>query len=123
MNRWLQSRLPALPLVSGLGMASIVSTAAPSRQFHTPPSFSTLCYQKKIASGSFGAVELLVDLTTGYTAARKRFFKLRTVTAQKDAITEWERAMASVWNEVRIMQENPHVRGSVRGDRSEIYVP
>ncbi|OAA61958.1 Protein kinase-like domain protein [Niveomyces insectorum RCEF 264] len=109
MSRFVQNMAMPVPSLTGLGMDSVASTVAPSRQTDTPPPFTNLCYQRTIGSGAFGTVELLVDLRTGDVTARKRFFRLTRQTGKDGNGTgEWGRAMATVWNEVRLMQENPH---------------
>ncbi len=109
LRQWIQDTASTLPALGGLGLESGASTIAPSRQSPTPPPFSSLCYQRRIGSGAFRVVELLVDLTTGTVAVRKRFFRLSTEAKGQDAVKDWDRAMVKVWNEVRLMRQNPHV--------------
>ncbi|CAK7222205.1 hypothetical protein SCUCBS95973_004763 [Sporothrix curviconia] len=103
LRRWVQQTAVAVPPVTGLGLDSDASTIAPSRQSPTPPQFGSLCYKKTIGAGAFGVVELLVDLTTGHTAARKRLMGFDNSTS-----SERDRVEVDFWNEARLIQKNPH---------------
>ncbi|KJR89605.1 uncharacterized protein SPSK_06010 [Sporothrix schenckii 1099-18] len=105
LKQWVQKTALAVPPVLGpAGLDNKPLAAAPSSPSPTPPPFGSLCFQRTIGSGAFGVVELLVDVTTGDTAARKRLLKFNNPSTS----AKRHQVEADFWNEARMMQQHPH---------------
>jgi hypothetical protein len=93
----------------GLGLDNSLKSTAPGSETLTPKERPVYIEARNLGNGSFGAVDLVIDASTGLKQARKRFFE---PTWERD-LEKRERQREEWWEtirkEVRIMRSYPHV--------------
>jgi FHA domain len=93
--------LKAIPTIAGLGINDPRTTAPPD-QLVTLKKYPILIHERTLGRGSFGTVDRVVDVSTGFIYARKIFHLPR-----EGRTENW---LAKIRNEIGIMWRHPHVR-------------
>ncbi|KAL8646621.1 MAG: hypothetical protein Q9210_006032 [Variospora velana] len=95
-----------------LGFDSFESTAPPSETLspREPPIY---VQERSLGHGAFGAVDMVVDVTTELKYARKRF--LEPAWENDRRIRQWQKEewLGMIRKEVRIMNSYPHVKPKI----------
>jgi serine/threonine protein kinase len=99
------SRMNALD-VETPGASEIPSATLSPREPPEPPIY---IHERSLGNGSFGAVDMVVDVSTGFKYARKRFLVPPWERDQKRRERQKERWLGTVRKEIRIMRSYPHV--------------
>ncbi|KAI9777559.1 MAG: hypothetical protein M1816_004702 [Peltula sp. TS41687] len=106
---FLEAGRTALPPLDVLGIYSHTTTAQPSQPL-TPRRYPVYISERKLGSGSFGAVDKVIDASTGSSYARKQFYEPPWGKAQKRNKQQKEDWLKGICREIRIMRDNPHER-------------
>jgi serine/threonine protein kinase len=108
VKKFIMNRQNSLPELDVLGINSHITTAQPSQPF-TPRRHPIYISERKLGAGSWGEVDLVINVSTGVTYARKRFYQ-PTWRGNKNQVrqqkAEW---LERIRREIRIMRDNPHV--------------
>ena len=107
VNKFLAERPTAQ--LNALGLDNSLQSTAPGSETLTPKERPVYIEARNLGYGSFGAVDLVIDASTGLKQARKRFFEPTWERDLKKRERQKEEWWETIRKEIRIMRSYPHV--------------